>query len=80
MTDRVKPTQQVRLRAYYVCVTRDVTESTRIQVRAVNWADAERQALHIAREDNTLTWDLDEGNLARPYIPDPGNSAEEAEA
>jgi len=41
--------------------------------------DAERRALEIAREDNTLTWELDEGNFPRPYIPDPGNSAEEAE-
>jgi len=79
MTDRVKPARRARLRAYNVCVTRDVTESTRVQVQAASPDDAERRALEIAREDNTLTWELDEGNFPRPYIPDPGNSAEEAE-
>lgn len=61
---------------YRVLVTRDATESIALEINAPDVHDAEQLAVERAREDDSLVWELDDGNIPHPYIGDPGNSEE----
>jgi hypothetical protein len=63
---------------YEVVITRDLTESCHVRVKARNSHEAEKKALEKAGlfGENVEGWEIDEGNLHKVYLPDPGYSAE----
>ncbi len=68
-----------KLKQYEVLLTREVTESCHVRVKAHSLQEAETKALEKAGlyGENVSGWEIDEGNLHKVYLPDPGNSAEE---
>lgn len=53
---------------FKMIVTRDITESTTVEVEAPTEAEAEELAIAKAQERG-VEWDIDE-NFARPYVTD----------
>lgn len=61
-------------RRYSVIVTRDMTESTVVEIEATDQAEAQEKAKQFARDNANLTWEPDDnGNPGDPYT----NGAEE---
>lgn len=62
---------------YRVVLTRDATESCDVIVEADNPQQANEAALEQAGSygENFETWTLDDGNMHRVYLPDPGSTA-----
>ncbi|MGH7815203.1 MAG: hypothetical protein ACREQI_14515 [Candidatus Binataceae bacterium] len=59
------------MKIFEFTVTRDVTESCRVRVKARSIEEAHEMALADPRPMRGCGWERDDGNADKPYIPDP---------